>query len=90
VEDLTGLYEQMGSDRITALAPTSQAGGNMVSSNRLACTSPGSPPVDPLPPAKDQGDPKITASGTRPVGTPPRRKPSGTRTMSPAAWKDTR
>ena len=78
MEDLTGIYEQFGSDRITALAPTSQAGGNMMSSNRLAMTSPGSPPTDPLPPAKDQGDPKITASGSQDVGTPAKRRPSGT------------
>lgn len=78
MEDLTGIYEQFGSDRITALAPTSQAGGNMMSSNRLAMTAPGSPPVDPLPPAKDQGDPKITASGSTDPGTPAERRPSGT------------
>jgi hypothetical protein len=77
VEDLSTIYEQFGSDRITALAPTSQAGGNMMSSNRLALTAPGSPPVDPLPPAKDQGDPKITATGSVDVGTPAKRKPSG-------------
>lgn len=64
------------------------AAGNMVSSNHLAMTSPGSPPVDPLPPAKDQGDPKITPSGTVPVGS--KRKPSPARPESPAAWKDTR
>jgi len=78
VEDLTSLYEQIGSDPITALATTSQAGGNMMSSNKLAMTSPGSPPTDPLPPARDQGDPVITASGTVDVGTPARRLPSGT------------
>jgi len=78
VEDLSTIYEEFGSDRITALAPTSQAGGNMMSSNRLAMTSPGSPPTDPLPPAKDQGDPKITASGSQDVGTPAKRRPSGT------------
>ena len=41
-------------------------------------SAPGSPPTDPLPPAKDQGDPKITASSAQDVGTPAKRKPSGT------------
>ena len=85
MEDLSTIYEEFGSDRITCLAPTSQAGGNMMSSNRLAMTSPGSPPTDPLPPARDQGDPVITASGTQDVGTPAKRRPSGTPAkMSPA------
>lgn len=87
MEDLTSLFEQYGSDRITALSPTSMAGGNMVSSNRLAMTSPGSPPVDPLPPAKDQGDPVITPSGAVPVGTPAKRKPAGRTSPSVIAWK---
>jgi len=89
VEDLTSLYEQIGSDRITALSPTSMAAGNMVSSNHLAMTSPGSPPVDPLPPARDQGDPVITPSSTNPVtGTPAKRKPRAGRPASSLTWKD--
>lgn len=56
MEDLSRL---LPGDPVTALAPTSQAGGNMMSSNRQAMTAPGSDPTDPLPPAKDQGDPKI-------------------------------
>jgi hypothetical protein len=55
------LSKMLTTDPVTALAPTSQAGGNMMSSNRLAMTAPGSEPVDPLPPAQDQGDPKVTA-----------------------------
>jgi hypothetical protein len=51
------------SDPITALSPSSMAAGNMVSSNKFAMTAPGSDPVDPLPPAKDQGDPSINVSG---------------------------
>jgi hypothetical protein len=35
------------------------AGGNMMSDNKLAGTAPGSQPVDPLPPAKEQADPAI-------------------------------
>jgi hypothetical protein len=59
-----------------------------MSSNRLAMTAPGSPPVDPLPPAKDQGDPKITASGSQDTGTPAKRRPSGTPAkMSTTPWK---
>jgi hypothetical protein len=58
VQDLSNF---LPGDPITALAPTSQAGGNMMSSNKLAHTAPGSPPVDPLPPTSDQGDPKIGA-----------------------------
>lgn len=72
---MSDIYEQFGSDRITCLSPTSMSAGNMTSSNRLAMTSPGSPPVDPLPPASHQGDPKITPSGTVPVGTPAKRRP---------------
>jgi hypothetical protein len=48
---------------VTALAPTSQAGGNMMSSNDLAMTAPGGRPVDPLPDRAEQGDPAIDASG---------------------------
>lgn len=59
MEDVSSL---LPGDPITALSPTSQAGGNMMSSNRYAMTAPGSQPTDPLPPAKDQGDPKITPS----------------------------
>jgi hypothetical protein len=55
------LSSALTTDPVTALAPTSQAGGNMMSSSRQAMTAPGSPPVDPLPPSKDQGDPKVTA-----------------------------
>jgi len=43
------------------------AGGNMMSDNKLAGTAPGSPPVDPLPPAKEQADPKISASNGQQV-----------------------
>ena len=44
------------------LAVTSQAGGNMQSGRVLAMSAPGSQPVDPLPPAKDQGDPNLSES----------------------------
>jgi hypothetical protein len=56
MQDLSHL---LGPDPVSALAPTSQAGGNMMSSNRFAMTAPGTQPVDPLPPAKEQSDPVI-------------------------------
>ncbi len=38
---------------------TSQAGGNMMSSNEQAMTAPGSDPADPLPDRTKQGDPTV-------------------------------
>ena len=64
---------------------TSQAGGNMTSSNEQAMTAPGTPPVDPLPDREHQGDPTVTLiSNPRTVMT------TGTAfSPSPVAWKDT-
>lgn len=59
----TDLTEEYGG--LTPLAVTSQAGGNMQSGRPAAMSAPGSTPVDPLPPAKDQGDPSV---GTSPGG----------------------
>jgi hypothetical protein len=42
--------------------PTSQAAGNMMSGRSRAMSAPGSKPTDPLPPAKDQGEPDVQAS----------------------------
>ena len=39
--------------------PTSQEGGNMMSARPGAMSAPGSQPVTPLPPAKDQGTPHV-------------------------------
>ena len=50
---------------------TSQAAGNMISSNERAMTAPGSQPADPLPDRDHQGDPTVEFSDTLPVGTPP-------------------
>jgi hypothetical protein len=61
------LSSTLPGDPITALVGVSMAGGNMMSDNKLAMTAPGSQPVDPLPPAKEQSDPKITASSGPPV-----------------------
>jgi hypothetical protein len=41
---------------------TSQAAGNMMSGRPGAMSAPGSPPVDPLPPAAKQDDPHVTPS----------------------------
>lgn len=40
--------------------PTSQAAGNMMSGRPAAMSAPGTPPVDPLPPSSDQGDPHVS------------------------------
>jgi hypothetical protein len=66
---------------------SSQAGGNMISGNDQAQTGPGSPPADPLPDRDHQGDPSVTASDTRPVGTPGPRRPVAY-TPVPVIWKD--
>jgi hypothetical protein len=88
MEDLTHL---LPGDPITALSPTSMAGGNMVSDSRLAMTAPGSPPVDPLPPSKEQSDPKITASNPTPIqpgdsGKPKAHAVTGDWRPGPPAW----
>ena len=66
---------------------TSQAGGNMTSSNAAAMTAPGSPPADPLPDRTHQGDPAVSSSDTVPVGTPPAKITTGGYVPSPAVWK---
>ena len=53
---------------------TSQAAGNMVSSNERAMTAPGSQPVDPLPDREHQGDPEVQTTDNVPVGTPQARE----------------
>ena len=65
---------------------TSQAAGNMMSSNEQAMTAPGSVPVDPLPDRARQGDPAVDPGPQRPVGTPAGRRP-GMYAPSPARWK---
>lgn len=42
-----------------SVAPTSEASGNMMSSNSQAMTAPGGRPVNPLPNRTEQGDPRI-------------------------------
>ena len=69
-----------------SLAPTSQAGGNMMSSNAQAMTAPGSEPVDPLPDRTKQGNPSLDVGAKQPVGTAQDRRPQSY-TPTPAAWK---
>jgi hypothetical protein len=52
VQDLSNLAKD-------SMWVTSQAGGNMTSSNEKAMTAPGSPPVDPLPDRAKQDDPTV-------------------------------
>lgn len=88
--DLSGLLPH---DPVTALTPTSQAAGNMMSSNSAAMTAPGGVPVDPLPPSKDQGDVDIDVSGPAiPAGTsgkPQASKQAGPPPGTAPAWKPT-
>jgi hypothetical protein len=65
---------------------TSQAGGNMQSSNRLAMTAPGSQPVDPVPDRTQQGDPHIELEAKRPPGQDGKPQPSKSYTPNPARW----
>jgi hypothetical protein len=74
VQDLSHLAE----DSITA---TSQAGGNMMSSNATAMTAPGSQPVTPLPPMRDQDTPNLTMSPAIPPSFSG--KPDVTKTAGP-------
>jgi hypothetical protein len=81
-------------DPITALAPVSMAGGNMMSDNKLAMTAPGSQPVDPLPPAKEQADPKVSASNSSRIapgddGKPRARATAGKPGLPGPSWKKT-
>ena len=75
-------------DPITALVPTSQAGGNMMSSNKQAMTAPGSEPVDPLPDRSEQGNPKVDVSGSkRQPGDDGKPQPKESYSAPHPAWK---
>lgn len=76
--DLSGLAAK-------SLAVSSMAAGNMMSSNRHAMTAPGSEPVDPLPPSKDQGDPQIGIGSPVPAATDGKPQASGQASYTPAA-----
>ena len=88
MQDLTA--QVFKGDPLTALAPTSQEGGNMMASNELAQTAPGSTPFSPLPPAKQQADPKLNASGGPAVVKGGKDHHPGTDYHpGPPAWKNT-
>jgi hypothetical protein len=84
VEDLSKLAK----DSITV---SSMAGGNMSSSNRLAMTAPGSPPVDPLIDRAKQGNPTVKLGAQMKTGTSGKPQASGqtSYTPSPARWGPT-
>lgn len=71
-----------------SITVTSQAGGNMTSSNEEAMTAPGSEPVDPLPDREHQSDPALDMGPRRPVSDDGKPQPQG---YAPAArqWKNT-
>jgi hypothetical protein len=76
-----------------SLAPTSQAGGNMVSSNEEAMTAPGSQPVDVLKDRDVQSDPAIEMSNDTAIrpGTDGKPKARGSKGHAPgaASWGKT-
>jgi hypothetical protein len=80
VKDLSSLAEG-------SLAVSSMAGGNMMSSNHLAQTAPGSRPVDPLPDRTSQGDPAVDIGPPRAVGDDGRPEPGTSYSPSPLTWK---
>lgn len=87
MQDLSNLF----SDPLSALVVTSQAGGNMQSSNNDAMTAPGSKPTDPLPDRSEQGQPKVTASpGPQVVKGGKDHHPGSTYSPGPPAWKNTK
>lgn len=79
-----GSYRDLSSLAEDSLWPTSQAGGNMQSSARLAMTAPGSDPVDPLHDRAQQGDPTIPLGGRMPPGEDGKDQASGQATYRPA------
>jgi hypothetical protein len=70
---------------------TSQEGGNMMSGRPAAMSAPGSQPVTPLPPAKDQGTPQVQDSPGPSVqpGTDGKPKARTTWNPGPPAWDKT-
>lgn len=84
MQDLSGLAKE-------SIWVTSQAGGNMVSSNRLAQTAPGSQPVDRLDDRAVQSDPTIPLGDQMETGTSgkPQASRQGPYTPTPARWGPT-
>ena len=81
MRDLSNLAED-------SMWSSSQAAGNMSSSNRLAQTAPGSPPVDPVQPAAKQGDPTVKLGTPMKTGTSGKPQASGqaSYTPNPVRW----
>jgi hypothetical protein len=70
--------------------PTSQEGGNMMSGRPGAMSAPGSQPVTPLPPAKDQGTPHVDLGPEQEPGDdgkPKARTTAGKPDLPAPAWK---
>ena len=70
---------------------SSQAAGNMSSSNKETMTAPGSPPVDPVIPASEQGNPTVKLGSQMPAGTSGKPQASGqaSYTPEPVKWVPT-
>lgn len=72
--------------------PTSQEGGNMMSGRPGAMSAPGSQPVTPLPPAKDQGVPHVDLGSQQKTGDdgkPRARTTAGKPNLPEPSWKPT-
>lgn len=72
---------------------TSQEAGNMMSGRPHAMSAPGSDPVTPLPPAKDQGTPQVNDSPGHiqpgDDGKPRARTTAGKPSLPEPSWKKT-
>ncbi len=84
IEDLSKLAKD-------SMWSSSQAAGNMTSSNEEAMTAPGSPPVDPVQPAADQGDPTVKLGAPMKTGTDgkPQASSQASYNPSPVRWGST-
>jgi len=90
-QDSGGSYQDLSAMPLakSSMWPSSQAAGNMTSSNAQAMTAPGSDPVDPLPDRAEQGDPSVTVGKAIPPGTDGKPQASGQAGPAPrrrAAW----
>jgi hypothetical protein len=85
MQDLSSLADN-------SLTATSQGAGNMMSSNETAMTAPGSQPVTPLPPTRDQDTPNMEMTPRIPVsytGKPDVTKQAGPVPRTRPAWGKT-
>lgn len=81
MQDLSHLAEN-------SMWPTSQAGGNMTSSNEQAMTAPGSQPVDKLVDRAVQSDPNVETSKEIPVGSDGKPQPGKTWSPGHPSWSN--